>query len=276
MLPAVACIGIAQAQNVSLTDIKQLPLPEDAAHPVLSPDGGTLLFSTQNGTSLRSFDMDNGVTATLDDSMAAGIDPVFSADSKTVIYRTAELKDKLMYRDVREVNLPTGKVRVTEGMTRKQLSAKALPKEKYAVAGYDCLYLSDNGNVSELRPIKDAYSYIKAALSPDGKHILFTEAFKGLFVCDLDGSNPRNIAAKVTDFAWVDNNSFLIIVSHDDGYFVLTSALMYCDINTGKFETLTSDELMPDAVTVSPADNQVVFSTISGEIYKANLNINHE
>lgn len=277
LLPAFLCASMAFCQQTSLSEVKQLPLPADAARPVLSPDGGTLLFSTQNGTTLRSYDMDNGVTVTLDEAMAAGIDPIFTSDSKRVIYRTAEMKDKLMYRDVREAYLPTGKITVTEGMSRKMISAKALPeREKYAVAGYDCIYLSDNGKIKELRPLEDAYSYIKAALSPDGRHILFTEPFKGLFICDADGSNPRNIAAKVTDATWADNSSVLIVVSHDDGYVVLTSALIYIDINTGKYETLTDPDIMPESVTVSPADGQVVFSTVTGEIFNAKLNINHE
>lgn len=271
LMPMALCALSAVCQTASLSGIRQLPLPEGSARPVLSPDGGTLLFSTPDGTSLQSFDMDNSVIQTLDNSIAAGIAPVFSNDSKKVIYRTAEVKDKLMYRDVREVELFSGKVKVTEKMSRKPMSLKALPESDYAFADYDRICISRNGKVTELKPIEDAYSYVDAHLSPDGKKIIFIEAFKGLFVCDIDGSNLRNIAAHITDAAWVDNNSVVFVVSHDDGYIVLTSAMIYYNLETDKWTTLTGDDIMPAEVTASGADSTIVFATYSGEVYSAKL-----
>lgn len=271
IVPVAFCACAAFGQQVSLGAIEQLPLPEGSFRPTLSPDGATLLFSTQDGTTLKAFDMDNGHIQTIEESAAAGIEPVFTSDSKHVIYQTVKVIDKLTYRDVREADLYTGKSVVTEKMSRNRLSMKALPNRDYAVADYDRICLSKDGKLIELKPIADAYSYILATLSPDGKKILFIEPFKGLFVCDIDGNNLKNLAARVSDAAWAGNNDVVFTVSHDDGYIILTSALMYYNIADDSWTTLTDENLMPAEVTASGADKEIVFSTYSGEIYRARL-----
>jgi len=271
IIPVAICAANAFCQGVHLGNVKQLPLPEGSYRPVISPDGGTLLFSAQDGKALKSFDMDNAVIQTIDESAAAGAHPVFSSDSKSVIYRTAEIKDRLMYRDVREADLYSGKVTVTEKMSRKQLSLKALPKHRYAFADYDRICLSNNGELTEIKPLSDAHSYLSASLCPDGSRILFIEPFQGLFVCNTDGSDVRNIAGRADDAAWADNNSLVFVVSHSDGYAVLTSALMYYNLTDNSWSALTGEDIMPAEVTASEADSTIVFSTQTGEIFSAEL-----
>ena len=73
---AIAFSAVAQSEPV------QLAVPAGSHHPVLSPDGSTLLFSTDNHTGLSAMNLADGSVRILDSEAGAGFQPIFSLDGK--------------------------------------------------------------------------------------------------------------------------------------------------------------------------------------------------
>ncbi len=66
--------------------------------------------------------------------------------------------------------------------------------------------LVSNGEKSYvLAPNGDDASYFWASVSPDGKHIVYTIAKHGTFVCDINGNNVRSMG-RMNAPKWLDNN----------------------------------------------------------------------
>ncbi len=169
-------------------------------------------------------------------------------------------------------------INISDGATRhlgtrtssNQAPAFELDRAKpTATADYRTIRITDGKFTREISPLTDAHSYLWASLSPDGKRLLFTEPFEGVFVADADGSNPMRIAAKGDFPAWVDDNTVAYVLSHDDGYVILDAAVMLCDLSDMSTTRLT------DPATIvgesSAAAGTVVFTTPDGKIFKSNV-----
>lgn len=242
-----------------------------AHNPTLSGDGKTMLFSSDDHTGLKLMNLESGKIIVLDESTGAGFHPIFSTDGKSVVYQTASLIDGLMNRDVRTFDLSSGETRQLAEMSRNDINLNELSGHTdYVTANYTCIKVAKDGETSEIRPIADAHSYLWASLSPDGSKIVFVEPFQGVFVCNPDGSDIKNIAKKGAFPAWAGNSLISYTLSHDDGYVVLDSTLKVYDLTTGITVDLTSADVIVGEST-SAADGTVVYSTLEGEIYKINL-----
>lgn len=248
-----------------------LDLPAGSHHPVLSPDGSKLLFSTDNHTGLSSLDFDSGEIVVLDEGASAGFQPVFSADGKTVYYRTAEMRDGLLYRDARSYSFAEGKTRRLAAPSREKIELVSLAKSDFAIADYRELKVRRNGVEKRLNPIADSHSYLWASLSSDSEQLLFTEPFKGVFVSNADGSNARCLISKGDYAAWAGAHTVVVVVSHDDGYVVTDSRLVAIDTITGEIETLTDPEVIVGEATAGN-DGTVVFTDIEGKMFIFNIN----
>ncbi|MBO7382050.1 MAG: hypothetical protein J6U03_01620, partial [Muribaculaceae bacterium] len=106
---------------------------------------------------------------------------------------------------------------------------------------------------------------------PDGKRILFSEPFLGIYVCGLDGSNPVQIAKRGAYPQWVNDDIVAIVVTKDDGYGILASRIDAVEISTGKVTALTPDDVVATEMSVCPATGQLAFSTLDGKMYITNL-----
>lgn len=240
-------------------------------NPVLSPDGTTLLFSAVDHTGLKALDMNTEKITVLDDAPGAGFSPVFSTDGKSVVYRTAELVDGLMYRDVRSFDISNRIGRQLAPPSREDVDLRAQSGHtEYVFADYNHIDVVRDGKVSEISPLADAHSYLWASLSPDGSKLLFVEPFDGVYVSETDGTNPVCIAKKGDFPAWAGNNIITFTVSHDDGYVILDSTLKVYDLSTGVTLDLTPADVKVGESTAS-ANGTVVYSTLEGEIYKITI-----
>lgn len=248
-----------------------LNLPAGSHHPVLSPDGSKLLFSTDNHTGLSSLDFESGDIVVLDESASAGFQPVFSTDGNTVFYRTAEMRDGLLYRDARSFNFNEGKTRRLAAPSRDKIELESLAKTDFAIADYRELKVRKNGIERRIDPIADSHSYLWASLSADGERVLFTEPFKGVFVADTDGNNPRCLISKGDYAAWAGPNTVVVVVTHDDGYVVTDSRLVAINTITGEIETLTDPDMIVGEATAGN-DGTVVFTDIEGKMFIFNIN----
>lgn len=269
ILLAAAILGAAvSAAAITVSAPQKIETPEGSHHPVLSPDGNTLLFSTQDHTGLKSLDLSTGKTAVIDTDAAAGFAPIFNADGSKVFYRTATVIDGLLCHDVRSYDIAKGSAPVKlQSYSRKapsDLNAVSA-KDNYAFADYRDIVLCRDGVTTKINPIADAHSYLWASLSPDGSHLLFCEPFEGVFVAKADGSQPQRIAAKGDFPAWLSNNMIAFVVTHDDGYVVLDSKLCVVNIASGRTTDITDvDTLVGEAAA---AAGKVVYSDLQGNMY---------
>ena len=268
LVTAVMLAVSAGAGAVTVGDAVRIDGVSHAWHPVLSPTGDKLLFSSEDHTGLNCLDLtDNSVTE-IDNAAAAGFDPVFSHDGQTVIYTTAKLVDGLTNRDIRAYNLRRGDApRVVSPMSRRETKLRPLTQSTdFAMADYSDIKVTVNGQTKAVNPVADAHSYLWASLSPDGSRLLFCEPFQGVFVSNTDGTDARRIAAKGDFPTWAGNNVVVYVHSTDDGYLTLTSQLKAVDLTTGQTTDITDNDTLVGEVTAAPT-GRVVYSTLSGELY---------
>ncbi len=266
-----ALVAIGMAATAQIPVATPMELPQGSHHPVISPDGKTLLFSTDVHTGLSALSLENGNICKLDDAAAAGFQPVFSTDSKTVFYRTAQTIDGLLYRDVRSYNLVENSGKKLAAPSRDNVNLSQIAGGDFAVADYLTIKVSKNGKTANISPLAESHSYLWASLSKDGSRLLFTEPFSGVYVANADGSNPVNVLPKGDFASWAGENAIIAVVSHDDGYVILDSTLMLVNLATGISTPLTPEGFLVSEATASPT-GMVVFTDIEGNMYKLNLN----
>lgn len=265
----LAAAFVCMATIGSATAFEPLPLPADAHHPVLAPDGSTLLYSTVSHTGLRSLSLADGSTTVIDESTAAGFQPVFSTDSRTVFYRTAETVDGLTYRDVRSYTFGDGTSRRLAAPSRDKVDLQAMAGGDYALADYRTIKVVRDGMETNVSPLADSHSYLWASLNSEGR-LLFMEPFSGVYVADADGSNPRRILSKGDFPSWAGKNRVVAVVSRDDGYLVMESRLVSVDLTNGETRDITPADVLVSEATASE-DGTVVFSDINGKMFILNL-----
>lgn len=269
---SMAALAALTAQALSVGQIRPVEgLGAGAYHPVLSPDGSTLLFSAVDHTGLNALDLTTGKVSVLDKDAAAGFNPVFSADGKTVAYRTAAVKDGLLCRDLRSYNLAKKAGKQLQGLTRNDVDLdKAAGKTAYARADYREIVVSDATGTRRITPLADAHSYLWASLSPDGTHLLFSEPFSGVYVANADGTEPRKIADKGDYPAWAGDNIIVYVLTRDDGYVTLSSQLIAVDLNDNSTTVITSPENIVGEATAA-TNGTVIFNTVDGSLYTVTI-----
>lgn len=247
----------------------KLNLPTAGAHPILSPDASKMLYTTDNHCGLSMVDLNTMHTTVIDESMAAGNNPAFSPDANSIVYRTASTNDGLLVHDIRVYDLNEGKSKVKAQYSRSTAEPiEYTGSTNYAIDRYHDILVCHDGVSKKISPLPDAHSYLWASLSPDGKHLLFTEPFKGVYVANADGSNPVLLAPKGDHASWVNDNTIVYVLSHDDGYIILDSSLMTINIDGTEARQLTPNDMIVGEA--SAANNHIVFSTISGDLYLIN------
>ena len=269
-----ACTLFSGMMAFAINPGEMVLLKQDATsvfHPVLSPDGNTLLFSSQDHTGLNAMNLNDKSVVVIDDAAAAGFCPVFSTDGKTIVYRTADTIDGLTYRDVRSFRLDSdASAKIIRPMSRKDENLNSIAGDTdYAYADYRTIKVCHKGNLVDVSPIADAHSYLWASIPPDGSKQLFPEPFTGVYVCNIDGTDVRRIAPKGDFAAWADNSMITYVDSKDDGYVIVSSQLYAYDLVSGRSLVITPDNVIVGEATA--AAGKVVFSTLAGQLYSVTL-----
>lgn len=266
-----ASAAIVSASALTISPAVKINTNGPAHNPQLSPDGKTLLYSSDSHTGLKALELATENVIVLDDAPGAGFCPVFSTDGKTVVYQTAQLVDGLMKRDVHAFSFTDGKSEKLTEATRNDINLNEISgKKDYVFANYDHIVIANNGETTSLCPIANAHSYLWASLSPDGKRIAFVEPFQGVFVSDLDGNNLVRIAAKGDFPAWASDNLVTFVTSHDDGYVILDSTLRIYDMTTKVTVSLTPEDVKVGESTATDG-GIIVYSTLDGELFKISV-----
>lgn len=264
------CGFSASALVPNFTTPHRIDISGEVYHPVLSPDGSTLLFSSADHTGLNSLDLATGKISVIDKSAAAGFEPTFSHDGSKIYYRTAVKVNGLMNRDVRCFDVKSATMTEIAKPNRDSRALKGIDRQTYAATDFDHINVSVDGKLSSLDPVAGAHTYQWASISPDGTRLLFSEPFKGVFVCNLDGTDLKPVLPKGDYPCWIDDSTVAAVVSHDDGYIVLDSAVVLVDLASGGTATATTPDYLVGELTASPANRSIIFTTVEGELYQIN------
>lgn len=249
----------------------QLNVEPGAHHPVLSPDGTVLLYSTVDHTGLKALSLTDGAVTTIDEAPAAGFQPVFSTDGRAVYYRTASIVDGLLYRDIRSYDFATARTKQLAKPNRRNDNLGAAVAGSYACSNFSTIEVCHNGRLTSVSPVEDAHSYLWASLSPDASKLAFSEPFQGVFISNNDGTDARKILEKGDYVSWAGPSTVIAVVSRDDGYMILESRLVAVNINTGIVRTLTPDDVKVAEANAS-ACGLVVYSDLDGNLFTLDIN----
>ncbi len=256
--------------------------------PQISPDGQWLLYSPTEGTSLTLLNVATGAVKTVATTGYPGFDAIIGSDGKVyyvtqqrkkngLVYRTGHCYDPATGRDQVVLKAQHGRVQplhAARGVVingERQVWRSAGDVGAYCYTRGDMLYLVDEaGTTRELQPVKDSNGYLWAALSPDGQHVLFEAASRGLFVCDMNG----DIVAELGEFlmpCWY-NSDYIIAMSNAGNVRTSGSRIWLLSVDGEVCKPISSRE--ERAVQPMTAGGKVVYSLLySGEVRQLELDV---
>lgn len=198
-------------------------------HPVISPQGDYLLFSTQGCRGLMYYNIASGEMRELTDADNAGTDVKISDGGKMVVFRKVEYINNRRYTSICRVNVATGEQRQLRAPSRLKY-AFDFNGGRIVIANRDTLFhkrlvtdIRTPRDTSYLVSIEDfdlvlyvnnvrhvlnplgKQSYLSPSISPDEKHIVFYAMQGGTCVCDIDGKNVHKLG-HVNAPQWLGND----------------------------------------------------------------------
>ncbi len=277
--------------QIKTIKIEKLPLPvtEEWANPVFSPDGKKIYFTNTSYDGIWEYTFSTNILRQITDAPGSGYGFTISDDGNSLVYRKTTYDDKTRNRiqELFQVNLRTltrkkiasgsdisnpvfikSNVVYSSGFETKNLEKVALSKETKLIGIENTkIVILHNGVRKLLDPFGNG-SYIWPSLSPDKTKLVAYEADRGAFVCDLDGNIIARLG-KVDAPVWTRDSKYIIYMDDkDDGHFILSSEIMAITADGKEKYQLTSTpnviEMFPSA---SPVENKIVCSSLSGEIF---------
>lgn len=273
IMAALGAGASLSAAELTVVSTEKVGVEGNAFHPVLSPDGNTLLYSSQEHKGLNMVNLATKEVTVIDENAGAGFTPVFSADSKEVVYRTVSYQNKLLYRDVRSFNLETAKVSQLAKPSRDIVNTQALVGDTYTTgrANRQSIDVTVKGKSMEVKPLEDGLLYVWSAVSPSGEKLLFFEMHNGLYVSNVDGTETKHLNVRADYPCWAGDNFIIALATKDDGYVITSAKVVAIDVATGKVTELTGDDVLAEGVTATK--DKIAYTTESGEMYVMNIKI---
>jgi hypothetical protein len=299
LLVSFALLGqIAIAQSIDVTSIQLLKGTDKGGffHPVFSPKGTYLLTTGENYAGLKQHLLAGDEVKTLTTDAGAGYDLRISDDESTVLFKRTEFQKNLRYTSLQQYNTMEKKQLQVGIATRDKITPVLAGKQPAYVKGNVLVKASLKAAANAVPPViniedrkmalysdnkrtvltpngADA-SYFWASVSPDRKHIVYTIAVGGTFVCTIDGKNPVSLG-KLNAPKWLNNQWIIGMDDKDNHDFVISSAIVAATIDGKVRQTLATPET-PVAMypAASPDGKRIAFNTGEGKIYLMNININ--
>lgn len=289
-------VFFVNAQNVTVTNIEQVTSLEQGefSHPVVGPKG-QLLFSGVGFVGLYHLDI-NGKIKTISDAPGAGYEPTFSGDGKYVYYRPYKYEgmkklsslikkaisgtnEKILIQDERDFTsakrLLNGNIAVSrnfnlydadplQNQTQKTDLAIGVFIEKGKIALYR------NGEKKILMPLGEGF-YLWPSISPDGSKLLFTKTGEGTYISNLGGQILAELGYANAP-RWSPDGKWVVFMHDlDDGHQMIESDIFIIAADGTKKTAITHTA---DIIEVYPfwgVENEIVFGSEKGIIYKALL-----
>ncbi|MDR1810845.1 MAG: hypothetical protein LBR34_10690 [Prevotella sp.] len=295
LLLLIAAGQFVYAQRIDVRSIQLLKGTEQGGyfHPVFSPQATYLLTTAENYAGLNRHALTANKIETLTTDAGAGYGARISSDESTILFNRTEMRNNLRYSSLQSYSL-TGKKQVKlADATREKVSplfagnvpafikGKTLTKiNKTAekVSPYIniedrkmVLYAGDTRKV--LAPNGDNKSYFWASVSPDGKHIVYTVAACGSFVCDINGANAVSLG-KLNAPKWLNNQWVIGMNDQDNGDHVTASEIVAATIDGKTRQALDAPFVKIAMYPSASADGkQIAFNTDKGQIYIMNIEL---
>lgn len=290
MAVAVALAGKAQLVEVASVDRVALPEGITSEQATLSPDGSYAVIGQFGATTLYKVDLATG-ESTLLTSNASPVGVTISPDGSNVVYRTVSYKKNLRYTGLDAVNTSTGAVRqlakpsrrlnagvaisdnavtlVENGRARtKSIGSGKSLSMPVASINYGHLDITVDGKTTTIDP-QGRGSYLWPAISPDGTKVVYTLSGAGTFVCDLDGSNARQLG-RLQAAKWLGNDMVVGMNEYDNGQQYTSSEIVVMNLD-GASQVIVPAETIALYPSASADGKTIVYSTASGELYRINL-----
>ncbi len=284
------------AQTITVGAIEQLTTEQQGQffHPVAGPNG-EVLFSGAGYVGLYLLEGPDHIK-TLSEALGAGYEPTFSADGKNVYFKPYRYegmrklsslvkksisgdREKILIKDERHFTsakrLPNGAVAVNRD-TGLYVVDKSGPEPKNAIAPVSVfiekgkIVLYKNGEKKTLTPLGDGF-YLWPSISPDGTKLLFTKAGKGTFISNLEGAILVELGYANAP-QWSPDGKWVVFMRDlDDGHQVLESDIFITSVDGKTTIAITETGDQKEVYPVWAADNEIIFGTEKGVIYKAIL-----
>ena len=289
---ALRCGGlVAFAQLVNVDSFTKVRLPENVrvSSATISPDGTFFVASDPSGSGIATIDVATGKqTVVAKNASAFGM--VISDDSENIMFRRVSTKNNLRYTSLHNVNIATGSEvelvapsrnlsgysfcgktanAVNNGKLKsKNLVGGAVEKDVVVSIDYGHLNVTVNGVTKTLDP-QGHSSYLWPSLSPDKTKIVYWVAYKGCYVCNIDGSNPIRLG-ELRAAKWLGNNMVVGMKDADNGEYVTSSSIVVSDLN-GKKQTVTEPTMIAMYPSTTSDGKHIAFIDGNGELFIINL-----
>lgn len=296
-----SCMTSAIGQGIRVLEKKQLTTQTEGQFffPKFSPDGNSILFTSENYKGLSVRDLKTKKNQVLSTSEGAGYEPTFSPNGEKVYFRENITTGLKKYSNLNEFSILKKKNKAIEKKKRNVSTAQivnsqlvyaidnsqkktAIPGTKTLKSAQSEIYISNEdlkivlyrNGIRQLLPLNGDGNYIWASLSPDRQKILYNYNGKSTYIADLEGNILVNLG-KLNAPKWIDNNWVVGMNDQDNGHEVISSDILAisADGKTKSNLTSTSDqiEMYPE---VSATGDQVIFHTTKGEIFSLKLKVN--
>lgn len=268
-----ACASMSAA-DISAIYTKKVDVGCDAHHPTLSPNGEVVLFTSEDYTGLKSFNLSTQEKNVIDQSPKAGFSPRFTADGNEVVYRTSLKEDGVSRSDVKRYSFVSKNKTQLMKHSKDVINTPSLVADTYAYAfaKKQAMEVSINGVKREINPIEYGYRYLWPSLSPSATKLVFNEVYSGLFVSNADGTQAKFLASRGEYPCWVGDKFVVALSTKDDGYVITSAKIIAVEVATGKVTELTDDSVKVDGLTA--IDDKIVYTTEEGNMYVMNILIN--
>lgn len=294
--------GMAFGQNIQVISNEPITQVEQGKffYPQVSPTGENILFTSENYDGIWLYDNSNGKIEKIVEANGAGYEPKFSANGNQIIFRKNEFINNLKYSSINKIDLQSKNVETLENKTRnltpplesrtksaayvvdKKLVTKNISNnlqkidisdERAVTIENSNLIIYSNDERIVYTPLGEG-NYLWPSISHDGTKLLFTFAGRGTFVTDFDG----NIISEL-GFAhypsWSNDDKWITYMEdHDDGYKVTTSEIFVASVDGETKVKLTNTDAIKEMYPRwSSVENEIVYNTTDGVIYKLKLKI---
>ncbi|MDZ7399437.1 MAG: hypothetical protein ONB37_04640 [candidate division KSB1 bacterium] len=274
-------------------------------HPVFSPDGTKIAFTTSNYQGLWIMNADGSGAKEISDEPAAGFGFEWSSDSKAIVTRVAKFEKWYRFNAVKVFDLERGESRfITNFRTlmpglphwgagdekiymygRGKLEVydsgkRATALQKSAIPAVSAFLKDDQiaiGNPAAkdyqvYEPIKGERC-INLSLSPDRSRVAFEIMGGNMYVMRIDGTDLNDLGRGHRPQWSPDSQHLIYMVTNDDGYRYLSSDLYIIKTDgTGKSRLVFPEDKLEMNPHWSPDGKKIVFDVLNeGAIYVVEL-----
>ncbi len=286
----------ATAQQFKVTKVEQLQVNGSLAlyHPVFTPDGKSLMVSSEDYRGLGLVDLSTKNYRQLSTDINAGWKATMSPDCKTIITRSedyatqrmslfkidvATAKKSLIVADIEHINdvkinsktvryAVAGKLRaVTDA---KMTAINAADEQAFATCEDLKMVVYRNGVRTVVDPILATtgrdLNYCSISVSPNGKKLLFT-CHNTSYVSNLDGSGLVSLG-NVGLPVWRGNDWVVGIIEKNDSEVITLGEIVIIGADGKNYQQLSkSSEEIKLFPSVSPDGSKVAYHTLEGKVY---------